>query len=441
MSELPTCVESGERARLFPILAERSIEGRTLSIFLATLISVRPFAERLLEQMGRKIGPLAKLHAWTEVRFAHLDDDGHDRPDGLLIVDTGRAKWTALVEAKVRKSDIQAEQLARYLKIAKANKLDAVITLSNQFSLAPHHHPLSVSKPKHVELFHLSWMRVLTEAYLLLNEGIDDGDQEYILNEFKRFISHPSAGVESFTQMPPVWGDVTDTVQTGGSILIKPGKEVVQAWHQECQDLSLIFSRQIDAGVTQKLTRAQRADPSVRIDQDFEELRSAQKLSVELEVPDAADTVKVCADFTRRTVSVWMYVNAPGDKKRNSARLNWLLRQLPHEDEDGIHIRAQWPGTSPWTQISLSDARSNGDDLFAEKGDMTLLGFEVVSVVDLGHRFGQRQTFIKELEDAVPDFWERAGQNLRAWVKPAPKVKQERSEPETVSPTAISDSD
>ncbi|QFT76644.1 hypothetical protein FIU90_03705 [Erythrobacter sp. THAF29] len=381
------------------------------------------------------------MNAWTEVRFAHLDEGSHDRPDGILVIDTGRTSWTALVEAKVRKSEIEPDQLNRYLKIAKANKLDAVITLSNQFSLAPHHHPIAVNPPKHVELFHLSWMRVLTEAYLLLNEGIDNDDQRFILNEFKRFISHSSAGVESFTQMPPAWSEVVDAVQTSGSILVKPGKEVVRAWQQECQDLSLIFSRQIDAGVCQKLTRAQNSDPEIRIEKDLEELRKTQKLSVELEVPDAADTVKVCADFRRRTVRVWMYLLAPGDKKRNSARLNWLLRQLPKEGTEGLYIRAQWPGKSPWTQATVNEARSANHALFADKGDMTLIGFEVVSVVDLGHRFGQRQTFIKELEDAIPDFWERAGQNLQAWVKPAPRVKEERSEPETVSPSAISSSD
>jgi len=70
---------------------------------------------------------------------------------------------------------------------------------------------------------------------------------------------------------------------------------------------------------------------------------------------------------------------------------------------------------------------------------MVAVGFEIVSVIDLGNRFGQRQTFIKELEDAVPDFWERVGQDLQAWVKPAPRVREERSEPEAVSPSALSD--
>ncbi len=441
MVELPNSIVSAEPARLFPILSERSVEGRTVSIFLATLTRVRPFAERLLGQIGRKVGAMTKLEAWTEASFVSLDEGSSDRPDGLLIIDTGRTRWVALVEAKVRKSEIEPEQLNRYLKIAKANKFDAVITLSNQFSLAPHHHPLAVNTPKQIELFHFSWMRVLTEAYLLLNEGVEDVEQEYILREFKRFISHESAGVESFTQMPSVWPEIVDAVQAGGNILVKPGKEVAQAWNQECQDLSLIFSRQIDAGVKQKLTRAQIADPTVRIGQDFEELRDKQTLSVELLVPDAADSVKVCADFSRRSISISMYLAAPADKKSNSARLNWLLRQLPKENCGGLHVRAQWPATSPWTQIPLREAIENGEALFADKGDMVLLGFEIVSVVDLGARFGQRQTFIKELESAIPDFWERVGQNLQAWVKPAPRVKEERSEPDAVSRVAISGSD
>ena len=439
MKELPDYVTKADRARLVPILSEKSIEGRTLSIFLATLIHVRPFAERFLEQVDRRVGPRTRLHAFTEVRFKNEVLNSHDRPDGLLVVDTGLSRWTALVEAKVRKSEINADQLARYLKIAKDNKIDAVITISNQFSLAPHHHPVSVNAPKNVELFHFSWMRVLTDAFLLLNEGVPDQDQAYVLNEFKRFISHESAGVESFTQMPPAWSDVTAAVQTGGNVLVNPAREVVQAWHQECQDLSLIFSRQIDAAVRQRLSRAHSSDPMVRVAQDVEELRSQQRLSVEFDVPDAAAPLKVCADLRRRTISIWMYLSAPQDKQRASARVNWLLRQLPKEKTDGLYVRAQWPGASPWTQMALKDAHDDSSPLYADKGNMALLGFEVLSVIDLGHRFSQRQTFIKELEDAVPDFWERVGQNLQAWVRPAPRVKEERSEPEAVSPSALSD--
>lgn len=439
MSDLPDGVTRGERARLFPILSERSMEGRTLSIFLATLIQVRPFASVLLGRLGKRVGPWSRLQAYTEVCFKHTPDQGEDRPDGLLVLDTGRARWTALVEAKVRKTELTLEQVGKYLKLAKANGIDAVVTLSNQFSSVPNHHPVSIAVPKGLELFHLSWMQVLTDAFLLLNEGVEDDDQAYILNEFKRFISHESAGVESFTQMPAAWTDVISAIQTGGNLLVAHAREVVGAWHQKCQDLSLIFSRQIDASVNQRLSRAQASDPGQRVAEGVEELRSSHTLSVEYIVPNAAAPLCVSADLGRRTITISMYVSAPQDKKRNSARVNWLLRQLPEEKLEGLYLRAHWPKRSSATQIALADAAANSEPLYAGKENMGITAFEVLSVVDLGARFAQRQTFIKELEEAVPDFWERVGQNLQAWVKPAPRVKEERSEPEAVSPSAISD--
>ena len=64
MSNLPECIERAERARLFPILAETSKEGRTLSIFLATLAAVRELRANLLSAVGQKLG--------TKIGRAHV---------------------------------------------------------------------------------------------------------------------------------------------------------------------------------------------------------------------------------------------------------------------------------------------------------------------------------------------------------------------------------
>ncbi|WP_210256049.1 hypothetical protein [Chelativorans sp. Marseille-P2723] len=63
--------------------------------------------------------------------------------------------------------------------------------------------------------------------------------------------------------------------------------------------------------------------------------------------------------------------------------------------------------------------------------------FEVVFVRDLGARFTQRKNFIAELEQAIPEFYERVGQHLKAWQPQAPKVKPDRNEPENVSTEAL----
>lgn len=48
MKELPAILTRGERARLFPVLADTSKEGRSLSIFLACFQNVDEFGRSLL---------------------------------------------------------------------------------------------------------------------------------------------------------------------------------------------------------------------------------------------------------------------------------------------------------------------------------------------------------------------------------------------------------
>ena len=266
MSKLPDCIARAERARLFPILAETSKEGRTLSIFLATLAAVRELRANLLNAIGQRTGPTSKLRTYTEVTFKCAKGEADlGRPDGLLVLDSWGRRWTALVEAKVGKVDISPEQLERYLDLAKKNKIDAVITISNQFSVVPQHHPLRINmgRYKGVELFHFSWMHILTEADLLtVNKDVDDDDQAYILSEFLRFISHESAGVQGFTQMPPAWPEVVAKVQAGGTLQrTAEVNAVAEAWVQESRDLCLILSRQLKRQVSQRLSRAAWADP------------------------------------------------------------------------------------------------------------------------------------------------------------------------------------
>src|SRR3546814_4294733 len=56
------------------------------------------------------------------------------------LLETGGGRtWRCLVEAKIGKAEIEAEQVERYLTIARAHKVDAVLTISNQFVALPTH--------------------------------------------------------------------------------------------------------------------------------------------------------------------------------------------------------------------------------------------------------------------------------------------------------------
>lgn len=442
MLELPALCLRGERARLFPVLADTSKEGRTLSIFLACLENVEEFGRAMLSEVGQRVGSRSRVETYTEVVLKESNEDQTYRPDGLIVVRVGSSQWCALVEAKVGNSELTIEQVENYLDVARRNNVDALITISNQFAPLPSQHPVSVSSTarRKAALYHWSWMFVLTEATLLLNnEEIVDRDQRVILNEMVRFLTHPSAGVQGFDQMPIGWTDVLNIVQTGGSIsqASPQTEEVIGAWHQEVRDLSLVLSRQLATDVTIKVPRAQALDPSLRQKADLEKLVTEQCLGATLIIPDAAAPIELRADLQKRSLTVSMRLQAAEERKGTKGRLSLLLRQLQQTEPEGVYIRFFWPWRSAHTQHSLAQLRENPEIAAGDRADMIVSSFEVLIVRDLGARFAQRKNFIVELEKIVPEFYEKVGQRLKAWRPPAPKLSEEKVEPVEVSAEAL----
>lgn len=439
--ELPSVLERGQRARLFPVLAETSKEGRTLSIFLSCLERVEEFGAAMLSTAGHRVGTRSRIEAYTEI-VPIRGGDKKQRPDGLILVKSGSKQWMAMVEAKVGNSDLTSDQLESYLELAKLNGIETVLTLSNQFAPLPTHHPvqLPAAARRKASLFHWSWMFVLTQASLLLNnDQIADSDQRFMLNELVRFLTHPSAGVRSFDQMPAPWTDIVAKVQAGGKLAVSSSelKEVVGAWHQEVRDLSLILSRQLGTQVTTRISRAHAADPASRVKADISELADSQCLTSTLIVPAAAAPLDICADLAKRSLSISMKLRAPDDRKSTKARLTWLTRQMQKTEGSGIHVRLFWPGRGIPSLHSLKELRENPDLALAERPGQVALSFEVILVKDLGARFAQRRNFIAELESAVPEFYEQVGQHLKAWQPSAPRIREGLAEPESVGPDAL----
>ncbi len=208
--DVPEYVASGEEARLIPVLADKSKERRAASVFLATLSAVDDFAGAMLGGLGVRLGTRAKVRCFTEVVFRDVPSEVKHRPDGLIVVNTGKKTWRAIVEAKIGKAEIERDQLEAYVQLARLNGVDAVITLSNQFTALPEHHPVPLAKglTKGLDVYHWSWMHVLTQATLLLHDdGFNVPDQRYILREVVRHFRHDSAGVSQFDRMNAGWKD------------------------------------------------------------------------------------------------------------------------------------------------------------------------------------------------------------------------------------------
>ena len=114
--ERPDFVKRADVARLIPVVADTSREQRAASVLLAALRGVHEFRQQMLASLGVRVGSRAALGAWTEIVLeAEPDAAKNDRPDGLLVLKSGRKTWTALIEAKIGNAEVGEEQLKQYL--------------------------------------------------------------------------------------------------------------------------------------------------------------------------------------------------------------------------------------------------------------------------------------------------------------------------------------
>lgn len=425
--DLPDFVVGGEQARLVPVLADTSKEGRAASVALACLAAVPEFGRSMLSTVGQRVGSRAQMACFTEVVLSN-GEGRRDRPDGLIVVTTGKRRWSALVEAKIGNSSLDDEQVARYVALAKANGVDALITISNQFSAVPTHHPVKLPKNqlRKFGLFHWSWLSLITRARVILDvEQSLDVDQRFILEETVRFLDHPTAGTKHFDQMNSEWRDVVKGVQRG-TRWGRSAPEIestVGAWHQKQRDLSLQLTQKLSTPVSIGLSRAHVNAPEKRLREDSADFIKNGRLSASFEVPDLASPVEVVADAATRLVSCSVRLKAPQDRKTTKARANWLIRQLGKTPESEVFINAYWPYRQAPLEISLSEARSD-PGLFSQ-GDAksSVSSFEVKMMRDFAGRFSGSRTFIEDLECLVPEFYRNVAQHLRAWVPEPPKLK------------------
>jgi hypothetical protein len=434
MSILPAMIKQGEQARLFPVLADTSREGRIASIFLALLPTIPALAESVLGTTGLRIGKRTRIGTYTEIVLKDASEIGN-RPDGLIVVETGKTTWTALVEAKIGKAELDADQVSRYLEAAKANGIDAVITISNQFVARADVSPLSLPKNtlKKAGLFHWSWTWIQTQCDLIsYQKEVHDHEQAFLLREFQRLLKHPATGIERFTQMGPHWKEVVQAVATQ-EVLKRTSAEVeetVNSWFQELRDMSLLLSSHVGQPVTEKIDRNLLGESSARVKQGCRTLTEQSRLFGSFVVPGAASDIEVCADLMRRSIVFSMKLKAPQDRKSTKARVNWLLRMLK-DDDPRLAIRAHWPGRKPPSQKDVSVLRADPEALEEERSDAAPHSFDVLLIDVDAKRFAGRRTFIETLEACSRDFYDLVGQNLRAWQTPPPKpIKTPEAEPD-----------
>ena len=419
----PRPEESWRPARLIPttgIGGQDEQEQRATSSLLAVMKAVPQFGRSILQHAG---APQGRISTYTEIRF--VDEDAKlSIPDGAVVVEWGKKRWVCLLELKTGGADLRAEQVGRYVDLARVNGFDAVLTISNQITASPTEVPVPVDARhlKKVALRHLSWWQVMTEARVQhKHRGITDPDQAWILGELIAYLDHEKAGAGGFEDMGEKWVAVREGARTKMLRTADPGvRQVVGRWEQFVQYLALGLTQ--DLGEEVEPLWPKKLDPAARLDAGVRALVDEGKLAAAIRVPGAIARLELEADLRTRLFTTAIEVAAPREG-RPKTRVAWLLRQLK-DAPDATRVRVRYPNAKDTVSAILRDVREKPEKLLLPtdaKREPKL--FRIAQAKELGAKRGRGAgSFVLESKNQASDFYRTTVQQLHAWTASAPRL-------------------
>jgi hypothetical protein len=438
--------ESWHQARLIPtsgISGAEEQERRATSALLAVMGVVKEFNKALLGPLG---APSGTVETYIEVPFVAGDKKCY--PDGLIRVSRGSKSWTALVEVKTGRNELQTEQLETYLDVAKEQGFDAVLTISNEIPPVAGQHPTKVDKRKlkKVALHHRSWTAILSMAVMQKeHKGVSDPEQAWILGELIRYLEHPRSGAMELEDMGANWVSVRQAV-TAGTLRAtdKTAPEVVARFDALLRYTALRLGRQLGTDVIHVLSRKEQADPAVRGQSLLDGLVSGGVLTGAIRIPNTVAPIHVTADLRASRVTCYVDIDAPKEG-RPTTRVNWLIRQLKAAPEslrvEAFVVNQRGDGSAEL----LSAVRENPGILITDS-KRELRSFRIALSVPMGTKRGRgRGSFIDSVLDAVDAFYGDVVQYMKAWSAAPPRMRETEvvptTEPPAVASTSISSQD
>jgi hypothetical protein len=422
-------------ARLIPVAGIRGQdeqEIRAASSLLAVMSSVDEFGRGLLREVG---APAGRISTFTEVPLEGADGKTL-RPDGAITVERGKTSWRCLVEVKTGNAPLKEDQVSNYLDLAREHGFNAVVTISNQISGGPNDVPVSVDgrKLRRVDLRHLSWWRILTEAVMQYqHRGIKDPDQAWILGELIAYLEHEKSGAIGFEDMGQHWVQVRNSARDGLIRAADPGiGDVVDRWEQFIEYLCLSLSQ--DLGVQVASAQSKAKDGERWTESLLASLEDEGKLTGSFRVPGAVGPIDVEADLRARLTRTNVKMNAPKEG-RPLTRINWALRQLSKAPKD-LRVEVQFARTQETTAMRLADALEDPKALLSPSDPKREpRSFNLSLARPLGTKRGRgERSFVLETRRQVVSFYGDLVENLRAWQGKAPKLSSTESSGESDDP-------
>lgn len=413
-------------ARLIPVTGIKGAqdqERRATSALLAVMRLVPDLAWSLLKDAKPQKG---SIEAFIEPEFKN--GKKAIRPDGLLVTTRGKKTWSALIEVKTGKNELDKDQLTAYLDLCRDNSIDCLITISNQVLNASGEHPtpgIDQRKLKSTKLVHLSWLRVITDCLILSeHKGVEDTEQDQVLSELIRFLQSSASGASEFNDMGASWTEVRDGIKS--DTITRPTEElneIVARYESLTRYAALTLSARLGVTAKESVPRLAQTDYKKHLTQSSQSTIKTKELVGAIVIPDAAAPLSMRADISSGILHCEFDLDAPQDRK-NRPRITWILSQLRKAPDE---TRVRWSykrarvSESPH---SLGDLRDKTYEYDLDN-DREIQSFKIELVSKMGtKRSSGKGSFIDSVVDLYEKTYGEVLQPIKPWVKPAPKFSE-----------------
>ena len=414
-------ISHGTPSSLFPLLKPSNREGIATSILLSVFKMVPELFNELISDAEVRIGKHTTIEVFSEVKLANSQSLSRNRPDGFIYI-KNRKVWTALVEAKVDGNQLNKEQIARYLQAAKENNINALITISDEFTSRVEQIPVEISGRglDKIKRYHLSWRLISTAAMLLPNKNqIDDKEKSFLIDDLRHYLSNKG---KNFSRMPREWKDLCGDVSRGNPLRADEGKvsAVASAFVQEFSEIAL------------NLTEHLLVDCTVNLPKNFTSNRQAWQNSIatsickkhsvhcSFNIPNAANSLDVEINLFAKTISVGMEMIPPETHITNVRKISWLMGQLQNKEAHSSFVKVKWGSRASDLSVSMAELHSK----YFQNPDTNSVISTLTPMMQLSPReFDNPKNFINALEKLVISFYDEHAQYLRQAKAPKPVKK------------------
>ena len=281
---------------------------------------------------------------------------------------------------------------------------------------------------------HISWERLLSEAqYLILQKGVYDVDQNYMLKEWIRYVNDPMSKIVVAPRVNQNWNSILSAASSDRLRSVKSDiSEFSGIWAAFLRVQAFRLRAQLGEKVDVRLKPDERKDPQTYIKNLDVVAIETGKYDSSLVIPHTAGDLQVLLDLRSKRVFYEVQITPPNDKMRKG-QITWIVNQLKKlvDVPSDLKLIVDWKKKGIVSQVNINEIEEKRENLdYDFEGNLVASNLEIKTFrIHLETRLSRKKTTVfNDIGGNLESFYRSVVEHLQVYTPRAPKLKSNNDE-------------